>query len=104
MLVIEFDPDVGWSDPIIKPYSQLSLDPSSSVFHYAPAVFEGMKAFRGIDGRPRLFRPEMNMERMERSADRVALPVRVSRCGFGLTGQLESRLTAIRQRRPFEVD
>ncbi|KAG8880573.1 hypothetical protein FRB98_005004, partial [Tulasnella sp. 332] len=74
MLIIEFDPESGWSAPVIKPYAPLSLDPSSSVFHYAPAVFEGMKAHRGPDGRPRLFRPELNMARMERSADRVALP------------------------------
>ncbi|KAG9036265.1 hypothetical protein FRB95_009413 [Tulasnella sp. JGI-2019a] len=74
MLVIEFDPESGWSAPAIKPYAPLSLDPASSVFHYAPAVFEGMKAHRGPDGRPRLFRPDMNMARMERSADRVALP------------------------------
>ncbi|KAG8902644.1 hypothetical protein FRB99_004296 [Tulasnella sp. 403] len=74
MLVISFDPETGWSDPVIKPYAPLSLDPASSVFHYATAVFEGMKAFRGPDGKPRLFRPELNMERMEKSADRIALP------------------------------
>lgn len=38
-------------------------------------LFEGMKAFRGVDDRIRLFRPMMNMERMHRSADRSCLPV-----------------------------
>lgn len=38
-------------------------------------LFEGMKAFRGVDNRIRLFRPMMNMERMHRSADRSCLPV-----------------------------
>lgn len=78
MLVIEYNPETGWSAPIIKPYGPISLDPASSVFQYATAAFEGMKAFRGEDGRPRLFRPEMNMDRMQRSAERVALPVSTS--------------------------
>lgn len=38
-------------------------------------LFEGMKAFRGVDNHVRLFRPMMNMERMHRSADRSCLPV-----------------------------
>lgn len=33
-----------------------------------------MKAYRGIDGRIRVFRPDMNMERMNRSAVRAGLP------------------------------
>lgn len=38
-------------------------------------LFEGMKAFRGVDNHVRLFRPMLNMERMHRSADRSCLPV-----------------------------
>ncbi|KAG9045410.1 hypothetical protein FS837_006343 [Tulasnella sp. UAMH 9824] len=74
MLIIEHDPETGWSAPVIKPYSPLTLDPASSVFHYATAVFEGMKAFRGPDDKPILFRPEMNMDRFAMSAERIALP------------------------------
>lgn len=33
-----------------------------------------MKAYRGVDGRIRVFRPDMNMERMNRSAHRSGLP------------------------------
>lgn len=33
-----------------------------------------MKAYRGVDGRIRLFRPEMNMHRMNLSAARSGLP------------------------------
>ena len=32
------------------------------------------QAYLGPDGEPRLFRPDKNMERMEMSAGRVALP------------------------------
>lgn len=37
-------------------------------------LFEGMKAYRGVDGKIRLFRPDMNMKRMNESATRASLP------------------------------
>ncbi|KAI0055926.1 branched-chain amino acid aminotransferase II [Artomyces pyxidatus] len=74
MLYMTYEPTHGWSAPEIKPYGPLSLDPASSCFQYCPNVFEGMKAYLGPDGTPRLFRPQLNMARMMRSADRVALP------------------------------
>jgi branched-chain amino acid aminotransferase len=41
------------------------------------SLFEGMKAYKTMaaDSKPLLFRPDMNMARMRRSADRVQLPV-----------------------------
>ena len=75
MLVTEFAPETGWSAPVIQPYQNLSLDPASSCFQYATSLFEGMKAYLGPDGEPRLFRPELNMKRMKKSAERAALPV-----------------------------
>ncbi|KAF8310877.1 aminotransferase [Clavulina sp. PMI_390] len=74
MLEMDFDPESGWSAPVIKPYAALTLEPCSSIFHYTPALFEGMKAFVGPDGKARLFRPNLNMQRMARSTDRAALP------------------------------
>ncbi|KAI0319907.1 branched-chain amino acid aminotransferase II [Amylostereum chailletii] len=74
MLLMTFSPSTGWSAPEIKPYGPLSIEPSASCFQYCPNVFEGMKAYLGPDGQPRLFRPHMNMARMKRSAARVALP------------------------------
>ncbi|KAH9024051.1 branched-chain amino acid aminotransferase II [Lactarius pseudohatsudake] len=74
MLYMDFAPERGWSSPQIRPYGPLSLDPACSCFQYCPSVFEGMKAYLGPDGTPRLFRPQLNMERMARSAERVALP------------------------------
>ena len=35
-----------------------------------------MKAYRGDDGKIRLFRPDLNMKRMLTSAERSVLPVR----------------------------
>ncbi|KAE9396588.1 branched-chain amino acid aminotransferase II [Gymnopus androsaceus JB14] len=74
MLVASFDPVTGWSAPEIKPYGPFTLDPASSCFQYATNIFEGMKAYVGPDGTPRLFRPDKNMTRLARSAERVALP------------------------------
>jgi branched-chain amino acid aminotransferase len=48
--------------------------PTASVLHYATECFEGMKAYRGHDGKLRLFRPERNCARMLKSATRIALP------------------------------
>jgi branched-chain amino acid aminotransferase len=53
----------------------ISLNPSATVFHYAQCLFEGLKAYRNKQGKISLFRPEQNMARMNRSADRIALPV-----------------------------
>ncbi|KZT35430.1 branched-chain amino acid aminotransferase II [Sistotremastrum suecicum HHB10207 ss-3] len=74
MLIMSFDPTTGWSAPEIKPFGPLSLDPASSCFQYCPNVFEGMKAYLDPEGRPRLFRPDLNMDRFTKSTERVALP------------------------------
>jgi branched-chain amino acid aminotransferase len=66
--------DGRWNDPRIVPYKNLSLDPAAMVFHYAQAIFEGMKAYRGKDGGIYLFRPMKNMERMNNSARRLVMP------------------------------
>lgn len=74
MLAIEWNNVTGWGEPKIQPYQNLSLDPASCVFHYAFECFEGMKAYRDNDGGIRLFRPNMNMARLNRSCKRIALP------------------------------
>ena len=48
--------------------------PTASVLHYATECFEGLKLYRGYDGRLRLFRPDCNARRMLNSATRIALP------------------------------
>lgn len=46
-----------------------------NIYKNFPQAFEGMKAYRGIDGKIRLFRPELNMERLNQSAHRLGLPM-----------------------------
>ena len=74
MFVAEWTPDAGWHDATIKPYGPFSVDPASSVLHYAQEIFEGTKAYRHADGSVWTFRPEANAARMQRSAQRLALP------------------------------
>ncbi|CAO1614242.1 unnamed protein product [Sympodiomycopsis kandeliae] len=74
MLTVPWNSASGWADPKIQPYGPFTLDPSSVIFHYGPSLFEGMKAYKDKQGRLRLFRPDMNMRRMNLSADRLVLP------------------------------
>lgn len=48
--------------------------PTASVLNYATECFEGLKAYCGVDGRLRLFRPDCNARRFLTSATRIALP------------------------------
>jgi branched-chain amino acid aminotransferase len=74
MVSITWTPQAGWHDAQIKPYGPLSLDPATSVLHYAQSIFEGLKAYHQPDGSVRTFRPEQNAARFQRSARRMALP------------------------------
>ncbi|KAF2461135.1 aminotransferase [Lineolata rhizophorae] len=74
MLSLEWNQSSGWLPPRITPYQNLSLDPATCVFHYAFECFEGMKAYKDSSGHIRLFRPDKNMERLNKSAARIALP------------------------------
>ena len=74
MFVADFQEEKGWYDPRIEPYGPLSLEPAAAVLHYAQAIFDGLKAFRGKDGRVRLFRPQKHLQRMNMSARRLCIP------------------------------
>ncbi|ODV95424.1 hypothetical protein PACTADRAFT_33992 [Pachysolen tannophilus NRRL Y-2460] len=75
MVVIDYDSDFGWHDPEIIPTEDFKLDPAASVLHYAIECFEGMKAYKSKDGKSiRTFRPTENMNRLNNSSTRIALP------------------------------
>lgn len=74
MFIMDYKEGTGWHSPRIVPYAPLQMDPSAAVLHYGQAVFEGMKAFRGPDGKVLLFRPEQNMARLNRSNERMSIP------------------------------
>ena len=66
--------DGKWEEPVETEDFNIPLSSFAGVFHYAPACFEGLKAFRGVDGKIRLFRPDMNAKRMADSAAYLDMP------------------------------
>jgi branched-chain amino acid aminotransferase len=74
MLEIDWTHDYGWNAPRIIPYQPLQLDPAASSLHYALQGFEGMKAYIDDKGNMRMFRPDMNMKRLNNTARRLYLP------------------------------
>ncbi len=64
----------GWHNARIVPFERLSIHPASTVLHYGPEIFEGLKAYRRADGKVQLFRPIENIRRMNNSAERLCLP------------------------------
>jgi branched-chain amino acid aminotransferase len=74
IITATWDISTGWAAPELKPYGPLQLSPAASCLHYATECFEGLKVYRGYDGKLRMFRPEHNCARMRLSATRVSLP------------------------------
>ena len=74
MFVMDFQEEKGWYDPRVEPYGPFALDPATAVLHYGQSLFEGLKAFRGKDGKIRLFRPDKHVARINRTAERMCIP------------------------------
>lgn len=73
MLVAKYE-DGEWKHAEIVPYANLSLSPATTFMHYGQAIFEGVKAYKDPQGNPTIFRPYDNWKRMNRSAERMAMP------------------------------
>lgn len=67
--------DGAWSEMIVTEDEYIRMHMSASCLHYGIELFEGLKAFRGVDGKVRLFRVRDNAERLRSSAERLCLPV-----------------------------
>jgi branched-chain amino acid aminotransferase len=74
MATIRWSEAKGWHDARVHARAPLSMDPASSVLHYAQEIFEGLKAYRLDDGGVALFRPAANAARFRASARRLAMP------------------------------
>lgn len=74
MFIMDYEKGKGWHDARIVPFGSLDLHPAETVLHYGSSIFEGMKAYKTEDGQIQLFRPRDNMERLNKSAERLALP------------------------------
>ena len=94
MLTVQWK-DGAWGAPVVRPLEPFALHPASPVLHYGMCCFEGMKAYHGADGRGRLFRPMLNMDRLATSMARLGFPA------FDKAGLLESIKVLLREDRRF---
>ena len=74
MFMMNYTEGKGWYDPRIVPFHNLTMSPAAMVFHYGQEMFEGLKAYRGEDGKTYLFRPDMNAKRTNVTNERLCIP------------------------------
>ncbi len=74
MFIMNYTEGKGWHDARIEPFHNISLSPAAMVYHYGQEMFEGMKAYKGKDGKAYLFRPDMNAKRTNMSNERLCIP------------------------------
>ncbi len=73
MVTIQYTAEKGWHDAQVRARGPIPLDPASAVLHYSQEIFEGLKAYRTVDGGIALFRPDANARRFRQSAERLAM-------------------------------
>ena len=61
--------DGAWEEPYATKDKYLHLHVSATCLQYGQEAFEGFKAFRGVDGKIRIFRWRENARRMAKSAE-----------------------------------
>ena len=74
MFVMNYTEGQGWHDARIVPFQNISLSPAAMVYHYGQEMFEGLKAYKGVNGETLLFRPDMNGKRTNDTNDRLCIP------------------------------
>ena len=66
--------DGSWDEGGLSSDSNVALNESAGILQYCQQVFEGLKAYRWQDGSIVCFRPDLNAERMYRSAAFLEMP------------------------------
>lgn len=74
IFIMDYDPEQGWHNPTIQPYSSLPIEPGNITFHYGQTVFDGLKCYYGIDGKIRFFRVRDYLQRFRNSAQKMCIP------------------------------
>jgi branched-chain amino acid aminotransferase len=65
--------DGKWGAVETSTSEMIELHIAATCLHYGQEAFEGMKAYRGKDGKVRLFRWEENYNRLQRSAEGILM-------------------------------
>lgn len=66
--------DGAWDKGVLVREPTITMSVAAGCLHYGQECFEGLKVFRQKDGRVAAFRPEMNAERMQRTARKTVMP------------------------------
>jgi len=62
-----------WGELEVSDSENVTLHIAATTFHYGQEAFEGLKAFRGKDGKIRVFRMDENAKRMQRSSQGIMM-------------------------------
>ncbi len=65
--------DGKWGEIEISSSEYVNIHMAATCLHYGQEIFEGLKAFRGKDGKIRVFRMEENAKRIQRSAEGIMM-------------------------------
>lgn len=65
--------DGKWGDIEVSQSETINLHIAATALHYGQEIFEGLKAFRGKDGKVRIFRLEENAKRIIESAKGIMM-------------------------------
>lgn len=65
--------DGAWGELRVSESEEVTMHMAATVLHYGQAGFEGLKAFRGKDGKIRVFRIDENAKRMQRTCDGIMM-------------------------------
>ncbi len=74
MFMMDYSSEKGWYDARIIPFGPIPMHPAATVLHYGTEIFEGLKAYRTVNGEIKMFRPIENIRRLNNSAERLCLP------------------------------
>lgn len=65
--------DGKWGEIEVSDSEYINIHIAATALHYGQEIFEGMKAFRGKDGKIRVFRLDENGKRIRRSAEGILM-------------------------------
>ena len=74
VLEMDYSKEKGWNNPVIKPLENIAMHPATMFIHYGQAIFEGLKAYKTVNGDAVIFRPEDHFKRLNISAKRICIP------------------------------
>lgn len=65
--------DGKWGELVVSSSDQIDIHMAATCLHYGQEAFEGLKAFKGKDGKIRVFRVEENAKRLQSSAHGILM-------------------------------